>query len=223
MIEKSQTMIDLSELIRTLSLNATINSAALGRSGATLEVVAEALRVTSDEGHEYDKSAGSYHAQRGAFVGPTDVRSVGDESAERGESTVRARDFIKRLAHPERVNESLGILFHEMAKRCQQVFARLASAGKIMPDLVAQVNGLTRTTRSMRFIQFAGEKESRGRVSTESFARVFEQVKERITATKNECHFLAMPSPTSLGDINQLISEQPDFQNDMSKLVAIGF
>lgn len=205
LMEKSESILSMAESIRILSMNATIAASKLGPRGATLQVVSESLGTISDDSQQATRQLAE---RMGSVVRVLD-RLIFDLASTKLQSEI-ALQFVEEVLHHEdasndpRLHQSLKVLFDEMASRIHAVFQHLQEAEEGMVELQSRVHRLARNNRTLRFVQFAGEKESTGSRDMEAFAEVFKQVRSQIDRTKGECDSLALSISNSCKEAKQL-------------------
>ncbi|MFO0921750.1 MAG: PAS domain-containing protein [Pirellulales bacterium] len=219
LMDRSISILSMAESIRTLSLNATIAASKLGSKGATLQVVSESLGSVSDDSQEATKQLAS---RMKALVTTLD-RLIFDLAATKLQSEISLQFVEEILTLPEhkhdyRLERSLTTLFEEMTGRMDAVFTHLSEAEEGMYDLQDRVNRLARNNKTLRFVQFAGEKEAVAWPDTESFAEVFKQVRSQIDRTKSECDFLAQSLNNSFKEAKALSESRRNFLPHLTSL-----
>ena len=187
----SRVVMRSADSIRTLSMNATISAGKLGQKGATLQVVAQSLgSVSLDSERLIDEltrdmtSVVSVLNQLVFDVAATKLQT---------EIILQFLDEIRNSANVEldhRLEESLRILFEQVSIRVEKVFDHLRQTEQRILDLSAQLEKLNRNNRTLRFVQFAGQKESSICEEAVNFAVVFDNVRSHIDHTDAECETL---------------------------------
>lgn len=212
LVEKSANVLTMAESIRTLSMNATIAASKLGPRGATLQVVSESLGSVSDDSQNVTRILSE--KMEGVVV--VLDRLIFDLAATKLQSEVSLHFVEELLGNSQNhengeARESLTILFEEMNRRTETVFRHLAEAEVLMSELQSQVIRLARNNKTLRFVQFAGEKESVCAAETEVFTEVFHEVRSQIISTKQECDSLARSLRDVLVNIKDLRQQRSDF------------
>ena len=199
--EKSTDIRQSSESIRFLSMNATVTANKLGVKAATLQVVSKSLGAVCDESRQTMTSL----THRMADVVEILEHLIFDLAATKLQSEVLLHFVDEIVATPlhestgmrrdrqikPEIARSLTTLANAMATRMQKVFDSLETADQRMLELASETEKLDCNIRTLRFVQFAGEKESASWGDAGSFASVFQQVREHINHTKAECDSLA--------------------------------
>ncbi len=212
LMEKSISILSMAESIRTLSLNATIAASKLGSKGATLQVVSESLGTVSDDSQEATRALASRMEE---VVGILD-HLIFDLAATKLQSEVSLQFVQEIMNYGEQgldplLDRSLETLFQQTTQRMETVFLHLKNAESGMSELRVRVHRLARNNKTLRFVQFAGEKESIGWPDMEAFAEVFKLVRQQIDSTKMECDHLAQSIAASFRDAKQLSESRVHF------------
>ncbi len=198
---KSTDIRQSSESIRFLSMNASVTANKLGVKAATLQVVSKSLGAVCDESRQ---TMNNLTVRMADVVGILE-HLIFDLAATKLQSEVLLQFVDEICASPlhesvrlrsdsqikPEIARSLATLATAMATRMQQVFNSLETADERMLELAAETEKLHCNIRTLRFVQFAGEKESASWGDAGTFATVFQQVREHINHTKSECDSLA--------------------------------
>lgn len=197
LLDKSQTMLQNANSIRFLSMNATVAASRIGNHAQTLGVVAESLGDVSVQSEQ------AIHQLTGQMNSLVDTISelIFDVAATKLQSEVSlhfleeqhqqtAEDLLDVTLQHDDVGQSLNSLFEEIRNRLAVVYERLSTSEASFSELRKCVEKLLRHTNTLRFVQFAGLKESVAIPGADAFRIVFEQAKNQIDKTRHDCEEL---------------------------------
>lgn len=206
LMQKSSTILSMAESIRVLSMHATISAGKLGQDGATLQVVSESLRTVSDDSQDVTRRL---LARMDSVVEILD-RLIFALAATKLQSEISLQFVGEILTSQEHLQvgsmeRSLRTLFEEMKSRVDQVFRHLADAEQQMADLRSQITLLDRNNRVLRFVQFAGQKESLSSCEAQASLDIFLQIREQISKTRGECEYLSSSLQNISSKVRQLL------------------
>ncbi len=191
------------ESIRSLSMNAKIAANRMGNRHSTLLVVADSLGAVSHDSQEVITEL----ASRMQAVIAVLNQLMFDVAATKLQCEVSIQ-FLEELLYGDTneidtsLENSLKTLFGQINSRVASVFEHLQSTEGRMLELQSQLERLERNNRTLRFVQFAGKKESSGEAN--GFGVVFQEVKSHIDATKVNCDSLSSSIGASLAQIRML-------------------
>ncbi len=217
--EKSQAVLRSADSIRTLSLNATIAASRLGRVAATLRVVAESLGAVSNDSQAVINEL----SQRMNAVIQVLNHLIFDVAATKLQSEVSLQFIDELLRSPQSqmdsgVEESLHTLFEQVALRIEKIFDHLAGTETRMIELLAQLEKLIRNNRTLRFVQFAGQKEAVNCKEANGFSVVFREVRSQIESTNDVCSLLVNSIQDVLDRVRILAAQRNRFTADLHTL-----
>ncbi len=187
LLEKSRSMLDSAATIRLLSLNATVAAHQLGARAQTLGVVAESLGEASiSSQYIITDLAKEMHALVSSLSG-----LIFEVAAIKLQSEV-GNDFLIEMQRDEgqsrdAASQSLVTLVREVSNRIHSVYESLHHSETGFSILRKRVERLLRNVSTLRFIQFAGLKESVSLDGADAFAVVFKDAKHQIDKTHSEC------------------------------------
>lgn len=207
LMQKSSTILSMAESIRVLSMHATISAGKLGNDGATLQVVSDSLRTVSDDSQDVTRRL---LTRMDSVVEILD-RLIFNLAATKLQSEISLQFVGEVLASNQalansRMEQSLRTLFEEMKSRVDQVFSHLAEAEREMADLRSQVTLLDRNNRVLRFVQFAGEKESISCTEAQASRDIFLKIREQIAKTRAECEYLSTSLQKISTEVHDLLT-----------------
>ena len=197
LLDKSQTMLQNANSIRFLSMNATVAASRIGNHAQTLGVVAESL---GDVSVQSEQAIQQLTSQMNALV-DTISELIFDVAATKLQSEVSlhfleeqqqqtTQDTMGVTLQVDDVGQSLNSLFEEIRNRLAAVYERLSTSEASFSLLRKGVEKLLRHTNTLRFVQFAGLKESVAIPGADAFRIVFEQAKKQIDKTRLDCEEL---------------------------------
>jgi PAS domain S-box-containing protein len=201
--KNSASVLRSAESIRSLAMNAKIAANMMGNRHSTLLVVADSLGAVS---HNSQAVITELASRMQAVIAVLN-QLMFDVAATKLQCEVSIQ-FLEELLGGEvhemdsKLEESLKTLFHQIVSRVTSVFDHLQSTEGRMLELQTQLERLERNNRTLRFVQFAGKKESSG--ETNGFGVVFQEVKSHIDATKRDCDSLSDSIQASLAQIRSL-------------------
>ncbi len=191
LIETSHAMLANSATIRLLSLNATVAASQLGSKANTLSVVAESLGEASGSGErdiiKISEEMGELVDSLSALIFEVATIKLQSEVSNFFLNELQ-RDGVGS-SHGE--SQSLSTLVIEVNKRISTVYERLSSTESAFAILRKRVERLLLITQRLRFVQFAGLKESVALSGADAFAVIFDKAKSQIDETRRECDKLA--------------------------------
>ncbi len=187
LLDKSQSMLDSAATIRLLSLNATVAAHQLGAKAQTLGVVAESLGEASISSHQIivDLASEMQSLVESLSALIFEVATIKLQS-EVGNDFLIEMQSADGSAH-DAASQSLTTLVREVSQRIQSVYERLSVSEMGFSVLRKRVERLLRNVSTLRFIQFAGLKESISLDGADAFAVVFKDAKHQIDKTHSEC------------------------------------
>ena len=187
LLDKSRSMLDSAATIRLLSLNATVAAHQLGARAQTLGVVAESLGEASISSHQIITDlAKEMHTLVDALSGLSFEVATIKLQSEVGNAFLIELQSDDDHSH-DAASQSLGTLVREVSNRIHSVYERLTASEMGFSILRKRVEQLLRNVSTLRFIQFAGLKESVSLSGADSFAVVFKDAKHQIDKTHSEC------------------------------------
>lgn len=201
--KNSASVLRSAESIRSLSMNAKIAANRMGNRHSTLLVVADSLGTVS---HNSQSVITELAARMQAVIAILS-QLMFDVAATKLQCEVSIQ-FLEELLDGDlhemdvKLEGSLRTLFDQIASRVGSVFDHLQSTEGRMLELQTQLERLERNNRTLRFVQFAGKKESSG--ETNGFGVVFQEVKSHIDATKLNCDSLSNSIQASLAQVRLL-------------------
>ena len=204
--------------IRFLSMNATVTASKLGVTAATLQVVSKSLGTVCEESREVMNNLNNYIADvidiLDHLIFDLAATKLQSEVLLQFVGEIRSEMVKEQVEHGEAVNsgfalnpelrESLKVLVQAMSSRMQRVFNALETADHRMLELSTETERLSGSIRTLRFVQFAGQKEAAAWGDTGSFADVFERVREHINSTKAACDELTLEIESSCEQVRGL-------------------
>ena len=211
LLDKSQTMLRNANSIRFLSMNATVAASRIGNHAQTLGVVAESLGDVSVQSEQ------AIHQLTGQMNSLVDTISelIFDVAATKLQSEVSlhfleeqqqqtTEDSLEVTLQIDDVGQSLNSLFEEIRNRLTVVYERLSTSEASFSALRKCVEKLLRHTNTLRFVQFAGLKESVAIPGADAFRIVFEQAKSQIDKTRHDCEELCSHVEANQRQINAI-------------------
>lgn len=206
--EKSDDIMDVADSVRMQSLNASIEASRSGRTGNTLDAVANSLGIATVE------------CARTTEHLTTSMESVAELLAKLifGVAVAKLQSemctyFLRELQggqqsghsehESERIRESLGILLSELKSRVAGVFAVVEQCDSEFALLEKYVSGLKAIAKELRFVELAGQKESVHQKNGSKFTIVFDEIREGIEFTKSQTQELE----TSIVQIRRQVLE----------------
>lgn len=201
--KNSASVLRSAESIRSLAMNAKIAANMMGNRHSTLLVVADSLGAVS---HNSQAVINELASRMQAVIAVLN-QLMFDVAATKLQCEVSIQ-FLEELLGGDvhemdaKLEASLKTLFHQIVSRVTSVFVHLQSTEGRMLELQTQLERLERNNRTLRFVQFAGKKESSG--ETNGFGVVFQEVKSHIDATKRDCDSLSDSIQASLAQIRSL-------------------
>lgn len=215
--KNSESVLRSAESIRSLSMNAKIAANRMGNRHSTLLVVADSLGAVS---HNSQAVINELASRMQAVIAVLN-QLMFDVAATKLQCEVSIQ-FLEELLSGDvqemdsKLEGSLKTLFHQIVSRISAVFEHLQSTDGRMLELQTQINRLERNNRTLRFVQFAGKKESSG--ETSGFGVVFQQVKSHIDATNKDCDSLSDSIQASLAQIRLLRMLKGKLSDSLSAL-----
>lgn len=187
LLDKSRSMLDSAATIRLLSLNATVAAHQLGARAQTLGVVAESLGEASISSQQIitdlAKEMHSLVDSLSSLIFEVATIKLQSEVGNHFLLEMQANDGHSQ----EKASQSLITLIREVSKRIHSVYERLSASEMGFSILRKRVEQLLRNVSTLRFVQFAGLKESVSLSGADSFAVVFKDAKHQIDKTHSEC------------------------------------
>ncbi len=188
LLGKSKTMLENAAVIRLLSLNATITASRLGARAQTLGVVAQSLGEASVDSEQVivrmTKEMDSLVSVLSGLI--FEVATIKLQSEVSNHFLQEMSQSSER--HPTNdLLDSLNTLVRQIGCRIAAVYERLNESGQCFSILRKRVEMLLRNVNTLRFVQFAGLKESVALDGASAFAVVFEEAKIQIEKTRAEC------------------------------------
>ncbi|MFO1093718.1 MAG: PAS domain-containing protein [Planctomycetaceae bacterium] len=219
LLDTSAIVLQQAHSIRMLSMNATIAASQLGRQGATLQAVSESLGSVSDSSSE---ATGVLSERMRSVVGILD-RLVFDLAATKLQSEISLQFVAETLeagSHEDngQLHSRLKTLFDAMTSRTRQAFEHVEQAERELHSLRSQIVQLERNNRILRFVQFAGSKESVVSHAAESVAHLFQEVRQKIVETSTKCDVLASEVASACGSVRQLLDVRHRIQPHLEQL-----
>ena len=188
---RSDSILDTAEEIRLLELNASIAANGLGTQGETLRVVARSLGTSSTS---MEEAVGELTRQSVDVVAALD-RLIFSVAATKLQSEI-GRHFAAELlegdgaaADPLKA-ASLRALLQEIGRRTEVVFDDLRAAEAGFNGLAQHIQTLLRRNKALRFVQFAGQKETASRAAAESLGALFTEAQSHVESTHEDCRAL---------------------------------
>lgn len=187
LLDKSRSMLDSAATIRLLSLNATVAAHQLGARALTLGVVAESLGEASISSQQIITDlANEMHSLVDSLSSLIFEVATIKLQSEVGNYFLDEMQNDDNTSH-DSASQSLITLVHEVSNRIHAVYERLSASEIGFSVLRKRVEQLLRNVSTLRFIQFAGLKESVSLNGADSFAVVFKDAKHQIDKTHSEC------------------------------------
>lgn len=187
LLDKSRSMLDSAATIRLLSLNATVAAHQLGARAQTLGVVAESLGEASISSQQIitdlAKEMHSLVDSLSSLIFEVATIKLQSEVGNHFLLEMQANDGHSQ----DKASQSLITLIREVSKRIHSVYERLSASEMGFSILRKRVEQLLRNVSTLRFVQFAGLKESVSLSGADSFAVVFKDAKHQIDKTHSEC------------------------------------
>ena len=215
--QNSASVLRSAESIRSLSMNAKIAANMMGSRHSTLLVVADSLGTVS---HNSQAVITELASRMQAVIAVLN-QLMFDVAATKLQCEVSIQ-FLEDLLISDlheidaKLEGSLRTLFSQIVSRVGLVFDHLKSTEGRMLELQTQLDRLERNNRTLRFVQFAGKKESSGQ--TNGFGVVFQEVKSHIDATKVNCDSLSDSIQASLAQIRSLRTLKAKLVDSLSAL-----
>lgn len=219
--ENSKNVLRSAESIRTLSMNATIAANKMGDRAGTLLVVADSLGSVSNS----SQSVTTELASRIQAVVAVLNQLMFDVAATKLQCEVSLHflDELLECIHDgvsvrldTRLKDCLKILLDQIVSRVTAIFEHLEGTEGRIKELETQLDRLELNNRTLRFVQFAGKKESSG--DANEFAVVFQEVWSHIEATKMSCESLSNTIHASLNQVRSLHLLKLKLNNSLSTL-----
>ena len=187
LLDKSRSMLDSAATIRLLSLNATVAAHQLGARAQTLGVVAESLGEASISSQQIITNL----SQEMHTLVDSLSSLIFEVATIKLQSEVGNAFLIEMQAADGQAQDvaaqSLTTLVREVSNRIHSVYERLNVSEMGFAVLRKRVEQLLRNVSTLRFVQFAGLKESVSLDGADAFAVVFKDAKHQIDKTHNEC------------------------------------
>ncbi len=199
----SASVLRSAESIRSLSMNAKIAANRMGNQHTTLLVVADSLGTVSHNSQSVITELASRMQAAIAVLN----QLMFDVAATKLQCEVSIQ-FLEELLASDlqemdaKLENSLKTLFLQIVSRVGSVFDHLKCTEGRMLELQTQLDRLERNNRTLRFVQFAGKKESSGQAN--GFGVVFQEVKSHIDATKVNCDSLSDSIQASLAQVRSM-------------------
>lgn len=187
--ERSARILDTTEEIRLLALNASISANRLGAQGDTLRVVARSLGTTSTD---VETVVRDLTAQARDVVTLLDgLRFSVAATKLQGEVACQfARELRAGSDSEDSLKAaSLAILLEEMRRRAAAVDADLRASQGGIEGLGRLIQALLRRNRALRFVETAGRKETASR-QAESMGALFDATRSHVDSTHEDCRIL---------------------------------
>jgi hypothetical protein len=187
LLDKSDSMLGTAATIRLLALNATVAASQLGAQAQTLGVVAESLGEASIGSHQIiTELAEGMHSLVDALSALIFEVATIKLQSEVGNHFLLEMQSDSDTSQ-EAASQSLNTLVREVSNRIQAVYEQLSVSEMGFAALRKRVERLLRNISTLRFIQFAGLKESVSLSGADAFAVVFKEAKQQIDKTFAEC------------------------------------
>lgn len=187
LLDKSRSMLDSAATIRLLSLNATVAAHQLGARAQTLGVVAESLGEASISSQQIitdlAKEMHSLVDSLSALIFEVATIKLQSEVGNHFLAEMQSGDIDSH----DLATQSLTTLVREVSNRIHAVYEQLNNSEVGFSILRKRVEQLLRNVSTLRFVQFAGLKESVSLDGADSFAVVFKDAKHQIDKTHAEC------------------------------------
>ncbi len=190
LLDKSTSLLENATVIRFLSMNATVAASRMGARAQTLGVVAESLGEASNQS---ERIINDLSTEMNSIVKLLS-KLIFDVAAIKLQSEI-SRLFLAELINgvessSDDVTTSLAILLREVNNRIHEVYQQMTDSSLAFSKLRKRVDGLLRNANTLRFVQFAGLKESQSVEGADSFAVVFEEAKVQVERIRRECEQL---------------------------------
>lgn len=187
LLDKSRSMLDSAATIRLLSLNATVAAHQLGARAQTLGVVAESLGEASISSQQIITNLSQeMHTLVDSLSSLIFEVATIKLQSEVGNAFLVEMQSADGPAQ-DAAAQSLTTLVREVSNRIHSVYERLNVSEMGFAILRKRVEQLLRNVSTLRFVQFAGLKESVSLDGADAFAVVFKDAKHQIDKTHNEC------------------------------------
>lgn len=225
LLNKSQAMLGNANSIRFLSMNATVAAHRIGTHAQTLGVVAESL---GDVSVQSERAINELTGQMNSLVENIselifDVAAIKLQSEVSlhflDEQSQQTADLIEATRQHDDVDQSLNSLFEEIRNRLAVVYDRLSKSETSFSTLRKCVEQLLRHTNTLRFVQFAGLKESVTIQGADAFRIVFEQAKGQIDKTRQDCDELCQHVEANQRHIHAIRDARHDVLNHTAALM----
>lgn len=203
LLSKSDSIRINAENMRIISMNASIAANKLGDKAATLRVVADSLGYTSTDTCRIVNQLTSRMTELAQVL----TKLVFDVASTKLQSEVGTQ-FSAEMKHGqaenERFHQSLSILHEELVLRTKKILHHISWTKTELVQLLAQITRLEVNYRALRFVRFAGIKESVDAEVTRVFSALFAEVQNQITQTQIDCDFLLYSMRKTSTNIKQL-------------------
>ncbi|MCC6510142.1 MAG: PAS domain-containing protein [Pirellulaceae bacterium] len=224
LLDKSRSMLDNAAVIRLLSLNATVAANQLGARAQTLGVVAQSLGEASIHSEqiiaELAKEMNSLVNALSTLIFEVATIKLQSEVSNYYLKEMHSGCSVAVVGHLDSVTASLNILVREVSKRTSAVYEQLSASEMCFAILRKRVEQLLRNVNTLRFVQFAGLKESVSLNGAEAFAVVFEEAKLQIDKTRQECDQLCERVEASQKHIRSIRGARSEVLSHTSAMIS---
>lgn len=221
LLDKSRSMLENAAVIRLLSLNATVAASRLGTRAQTLGVVAESLGDASVNSEQVINQM-SKEMDKLVSVLSSLIFEVANIKLQSEVSNYFLKELMMGISagSEEDVIGSLMTLIHEVSRRTTAVYDQLSESENCFALLRKRVEQLLRNVNTLRFVQFAGLKESVALEGARAFQVVFEDARTQIDKTRDECDQLRQRVETNQKHIHAIRNARSEVLSHIGSLLA---